>query len=64
MARIPHVTVERLAESLETANDPRRERYLRLLAVVNGWRAPDSPAPAFDWFLRALRAGHDAAGTR
>ncbi|WP_214412418.1 MerR family transcriptional regulator [Sphaerisporangium fuscum] len=46
----------RLVNRLETANDPRRERYLRLLAVVNGWPAPESPAPALDWTIRALRA--------
>jgi hypothetical protein len=56
------VSDARLAALLETANDPRRERYLRLLAVVNGWRAPESPAAAFDWFLRALRAGRDTVG--
>ncbi|PWR13187.1 MerR family transcriptional regulator [Micromonospora sicca] len=46
----------RLSSLLETANDPRRERYLRLLSVINGWTAPDSLAPALDWFIRALRA--------
>jgi DNA-binding transcriptional MerR regulator len=40
---------------LETVNDPRRERYMRLLAVINGWPAPDSLAPALDWFIRAWR---------
>jgi hypothetical protein len=45
-----------LSSLLETANDPRRERYLRLLSVINGWTAPDSLAPALDWFIRALRA--------
>ncbi|MEU7744090.1 MerR family transcriptional regulator [Nonomuraea sp. NPDC049158] len=47
----------RLLVRLESANDPRRERYLRLLAVINGWSAPESLAPALDWFIRALRAG-------
>ncbi|TVT59371.1 MerR family transcriptional regulator [Amycolatopsis rhizosphaerae] len=46
----------RLSARVGDANDPRRERYLRLLAVVNGWAAPESPAPALGWFLRALRA--------
>ncbi|MEU8528574.1 MerR family transcriptional regulator [Streptomyces sp. NPDC048629] len=41
---------------LERAADPRRERYLRLLAVVNGWAAPDSPVPALHWTVAALRA--------
>jgi DNA-binding transcriptional MerR regulator len=46
----------RLLTRLETANDPRRERYLQLLAVVNGWQAPESLTPALDWFIQALRA--------
>jgi DNA-binding transcriptional MerR regulator len=41
---------------IETVNDPRRERYMRLLSVVNGWPAPRSLAPVFDWFIEALRA--------
>lgn len=40
----------------DTAKDPRRERYLHLLAVINGWPAPAPVAPALDWFGRALRA--------
>ncbi|MEV4299654.1 MerR family transcriptional regulator [Microbispora rosea] len=46
----------RLLTLLETANDPRRESYLRLLAVVNGWPPPDSLTPALTWFIQALRA--------
>jgi hypothetical protein len=46
----------RLLSRLETAGDPRRERYLQLLAVINGWPAPDSLAPVVDWFIRALQA--------
>ena len=46
----------RLVTRLETANDPRRERYLQRLAVINGWSAPDSSAPALDWFIQALHA--------
>ncbi|MFD5594668.1 MerR family transcriptional regulator [Streptomyces griseorubiginosus] len=45
----------RLMARLESVNDPRRERYLQLLAVVNGWPAPESLAPVFDWSVRALR---------
>lgn len=45
----------RLAARLESVNDPRRERYLHLLAVVNGWPAPTSLAPVLEWSLRALR---------
>ncbi|MEV7915245.1 MerR family transcriptional regulator [Streptomyces griseus] len=44
-----------LATRLESVNDPRRERYLRLLAVVNGWPAPESLAPVLDWSVEALR---------
>jgi DNA-binding transcriptional MerR regulator len=47
---------DRLLTRLETANDPRREQYLQLLAVINGWTAPESLEPALDWFIRALRA--------
>ncbi|MEU7878092.1 MerR family transcriptional regulator [Microbispora bryophytorum] len=46
----------RLLTLLETANDPRRESYLRLLAVVNGWPPLDPLAPALTWFVQALRA--------
>lgn len=46
----------RLVARLEAANDPRRERYLRLLSVVNGWAATESAKPALDWAIRALRA--------
>lgn len=44
-----------LAALLDEVNDPRRERYLRLLAVVNGWQEPESRAAALDWFAEALR---------
>jgi DNA-binding transcriptional MerR regulator len=47
---------DRLAARLAAAADPRRERYLRLLAVVNGWPAPQRLGPVLDWFLRALAA--------
>ncbi len=45
----------RLTTRLESVNDPRRERYLHLLAVVNGWPAPESLAPVIDWSVQALR---------
>ncbi|MFD8595499.1 MerR family transcriptional regulator [Kitasatospora sp. NPDC059646] len=45
-----------LRTRLEIANDPRREQYLRLVAVVNGWPAPQPLAPALTWFTRALTA--------
>ncbi|MFI0714403.1 MerR family transcriptional regulator [Streptomyces inhibens] len=45
----------RLLSRLESMNDPRRERYFRLLAVINGWHAPESLAPVLDWSVQALR---------
>ncbi|MEU5943330.1 MerR family transcriptional regulator [Micromonospora sp. NPDC047548] len=45
-----------LLTRLETANDSRRELYLQLLSVINGWPAGESLAPALDWFIQALRA--------
>ncbi|MGW0073195.1 helix-turn-helix domain-containing protein [Streptosporangium sandarakinum] len=45
----------RLLARLETANDPRRQRYLELLAVVNGWPAPEDLTPVLDWSIQALR---------
>ncbi|QFZ21507.1 MerR family transcriptional regulator [Saccharothrix syringae] len=53
---LPGPEADLLLSRLETANDPRRDRYLRLLATINGWAAPESPGPALDWFTRALRA--------
>ncbi|MEU9094457.1 MerR family transcriptional regulator [Streptomyces sp. NPDC048428] len=47
---------QRLLARLDTVNDPRRERYLHLLAVVNRWPAPDQLSPELDWFSAALRA--------
>jgi DNA-binding transcriptional MerR regulator len=44
-----------LLHRLETANDPRRDRYLHLLSVINGWPAPEPLAPVIDWSCRALR---------
>jgi hypothetical protein len=46
----------RLAARLETVNDPRRERYLQLLAAINGWSPPDSLTPVLDWSIQAVRA--------
>ncbi|HTU75668.1 MAG TPA: MerR family transcriptional regulator [Trebonia sp.] len=45
-----------LLARLQAVNDPRRERYLTLLAVINGWQAPRSLAPELDWSIRALAA--------
>ncbi|MGW4703064.1 MerR family transcriptional regulator [Streptomyces sp. NPDC004285] len=45
----------RLAARLERMNDPRRDRYLSSLAVVNGWPAPESLEPVLTWTAAALR---------
>ncbi|WP_206789339.1 MerR family transcriptional regulator [Amycolatopsis sp. MtRt-6] len=45
-----------LREWLRVVNDPRRERYLELLGVINGWAAPESLAPTFDWLAEAMAA--------
>ncbi len=45
-----------LLARLEAANDPRRERYLTLLSVINGWPAPQSLTQVLDWSIRALAA--------
>jgi hypothetical protein len=39
---------------LRLVNDPRRQRYLELLSVINGWPPPESLAPALTWFLDAV----------
>ncbi|GIH28145.1 hypothetical protein Aph01nite_64550 [Acrocarpospora phusangensis] len=46
-----------LLTRLEIANDPRAERYLHLLAVINGWPVAPSLTPVFAWFIESLRAG-------
>ncbi|MEV6833932.1 MerR family transcriptional regulator [Streptomyces sp. NPDC051133] len=44
-----------LLHRLEAVNDPRWSRYLSLLAVINGWPAPEPLAPVIEWSVRALR---------
>ncbi|WP_328926430.1 MerR family transcriptional regulator [Streptomyces sp. NBC_00190] len=46
----------RLVSRLERMNDPRREQYFRLLAVINGWEAPESLTPVLDWAVQAVQA--------
>ncbi|SBT39392.1 MerR family transcriptional regulator [Micromonospora narathiwatensis] len=54
----------RMLDRLEAASDPRRERYLHLLSVINGWSTDESLAPVLDWSVRALRARTpDPSGT-
>ncbi|GLZ09003.1 MerR family transcriptional regulator [Actinomadura sp. NBRC 104412] len=45
-----------LLERLEIGNDPRAERYWRLLAIINGWPSWQPTTPLFEWFITALRA--------
>ncbi|WP_079249368.1 MerR family transcriptional regulator [Streptomyces sp. IMTB 2501] len=47
---------EWLLRRLQAARDPRRDTYLRLLALVNGWPAPQPVTPVIDWAATALRA--------
>jgi DNA-binding transcriptional MerR regulator len=44
-----------LLQRLEAANDPRRDRYFRLLALINGWPPPEPLAPVIGWAVTALR---------
>ncbi len=50
-ARLRH----RLLARLEASNDPRRERYFTLLAVINDWSAPESLTAVLDWSIPAVR---------
>jgi DNA-binding transcriptional MerR regulator len=50
---------EELLTWLKIASDPRRDKYMRLVATVNGWAAPVSPAPVFEWFTQALAGSLD-----
>ncbi|MYU06099.1 hypothetical protein GTY81_19895 [Streptomyces sp. SID8366] len=45
----------RLLRWLEDAHDPRRERHLQLLAVINRWPAPEGLAPVLTWSAEAIR---------
>ncbi|MGW0521338.1 hypothetical protein [Crossiella sp. NPDC003009] len=56
-----HPDLPDLLARLSAAADPRRDRYLRLLATVNGWPEPEPLAPALDWAIRALRSTPDYA---
>ncbi|WP_327659715.1 MULTISPECIES: MerR family transcriptional regulator [unclassified Streptomyces] len=52
-----------LLTRLDTAADPRAERYWHLLSVINAWPVPPSLAPVFTWFGEALRAGTGSRST-
>lgn len=46
-----------LADRLETFSDRRVERYWELIGTINGWGwSIPSAAPAYQWFIAALRA--------
>ncbi|MEQ8147382.1 MerR family transcriptional regulator [Streptomyces sp. OP7] len=45
-----------LLTRLERVGDPRQDRYAKLLAVINGWPAPESLTPALTWSVEAVRA--------
>jgi hypothetical protein len=51
-----------LLSRLRAADDPRRDRYMRLLAVVNGWPPQPALAPALAWAEQAVTAHPQAAG--
>jgi DNA-binding transcriptional MerR regulator len=53
----------KLLVRLQTANDPRVERYWHLLATINGWPIPPTLAPAFEWFIQALQHHPDPMTT-
>ncbi|GIF41606.1 hypothetical protein [Actinoplanes xinjiangensis] len=44
-----------LLTRMEVANDPRVEQYWHLISTINGWPAPPSIAPVFDWLIRSLQ---------
>lgn len=48
--------LRRLLVRLNAVADRRRERYLQLLAVINGWPQPESLAPMLSWSIEALEA--------
>ena len=48
---------------LQTANDPRVERYWHLLATINGWPIPPTLAPVLEWFIQALQHHPDPTTT-
>ncbi|MFK0232481.1 MerR family transcriptional regulator [Streptomyces vinaceus] len=49
-----------LARRFEEADDPRVDRYWRLVWIVNGWQVVPGLSPVHPWFVQALR--HDRDG--
>ncbi|MFC3452481.1 helix-turn-helix domain-containing protein [Amycolatopsis speibonae] len=48
---------------LDTVADTRRDRYFELLAVINGWAAPDSLTPAMRWLSQAMKTPEQHCAT-
>jgi DNA-binding transcriptional MerR regulator len=46
---------DQLLAWLDAVDDARRERYFELLAVINGWSAPESLRPTARWLSEAVR---------
>lgn len=58
----PHIpaaeVATRMIQQLELTDDPRTDRYWRLVWAVNGWQVLPSLLPDRSWLLQALRADH------
>jgi DNA-binding transcriptional MerR regulator len=56
LSRADDVDLRRhLLTRLEELHDARRARYFELLAIINGWPAPEGLAPVLAWSVQALR---------
>ncbi|MEV4618756.1 MerR family transcriptional regulator [Asanoa sp. NPDC049573] len=44
----------KLLTRLRTANEPRTERYVHLIDIINDWPVPPPLAPVFEWLITAL----------
>ncbi|WP_327087297.1 MerR family transcriptional regulator [Nonomuraea sp. NBC_01738] len=55
-------SAEGLLGWVEAVGDPRRERYLELLAVINEWAAPESFTPVLDRLREAIGPEMSASG--
>ncbi|MFF4653798.1 MerR family transcriptional regulator [Streptomyces sp. NPDC001380] len=52
-----------LLARLGRMGDRRRDRYVEVLAVINGWPAPESLSAVFDWAAQAVRVRLERRGT-
>ncbi|MDF5758893.1 MerR family transcriptional regulator [Spongiactinospora sp. TRM90649] len=62
-ALLANADADDLLAGLEFMNDPRRDRYFELLAVINAWPSPRPLCPSLSWAIQALRTRR-ATGTR